>query len=197
MIDLRSVKQAPGVYLMLDLDEHPVYAGQSGNVRKRLRKHLIYQNSDVVADGRLDLYEVRSVLIWYRTEDSTLPLDFDDSQILQHPLDVLEAAVCRQFNPRWNRSVPTWSGPIPSLSLSSPHQRIEVLESEALDLHRRRAERMENRLWHMLRALRNARVSGASARVFEALYLHARDLAELSKGELELRQLRLEKPLMD
>jgi hypothetical protein len=198
MDNLDSVQRVPGVYLMLDLDEKPIYAGKSTNVRKRLKDHLIRQRSDVVTDGLLDVYEVRSVLIWFQSEACALPLVHEDSGGFFDHLDILESAVIRQFKPRWNRSKHNWDGPIPTLSLDNPDRRIEVIETpEALAVRQERTERLQNRLLHMLRALRKARVSGASPKVLHALSLHALELSKMAERGRRSQQGRLESDFLD
>ncbi|WP_157690771.1 GIY-YIG nuclease family protein [Haloplanus rallus] len=49
---------------MFDLDNRPAYAGQSSNLRRRLRQHFIRQDSSVSSYGRLDLWDIVSVSWW-------------------------------------------------------------------------------------------------------------------------------------
>jgi excinuclease UvrABC nuclease subunit len=57
-------RDVPGVYLLLDVDERPLYAGKSGTLRTRLLQHFVRQDSSATADGLLDVYEVLRVLVW-------------------------------------------------------------------------------------------------------------------------------------
>ena len=114
MFALDRVRKAPGVYLLLDLDRKPAYAGQSSNLWKRLRDHLVDQRSDVVTDVLLDVYEVREVVIWYHIKELALPLRTDDNfdrdvMAKRQPLGVMEAAVIASLEPRWNRKKSRWS----------------------------------------------------------------------------------------
>jgi GIY-YIG catalytic domain len=181
MIDLDRVKKAPGVYLMLDLDDKPVYAGQADNLSRRMRDHLISQKSDVVTDGLLDVYEVRSVAIWYRITEFALPLgtdDEDEEDLLAKrlSLDEMEAALIRRYQPRWNRSKPTYAGPIPSLTVDNRDDIIELVEGDELRVRKDALRRIETKLIHLLRAVRKATISGSTRQVRKALVLHACEL---------------------
>ncbi|MFX0117464.1 MAG: GIY-YIG nuclease family protein [Candidatus Hodarchaeota archaeon] len=61
-----------GVYLFLDLDDHYLYAGRSGNIYQRLGDHFVAHNSSIVADGTIDLFEIKRVFVWFMdsTEDT-------------------------------------------------------------------------------------------------------------------------------
>jgi hypothetical protein len=198
MFSLERVKRAPGVYVMMDLDEQPVYGGQSRNLQKRLVDHLIRQRSNVVTDGLLDIYEVRSVLIWYQARDTPLPLVHEDDQVLGDHLDILEAAILWRYRSRWNRGKPSWAGDPSELRLDDPHAVIPLIESsEELRFRSDRMERIENRLLHMLRAVRKARISGAPPKVLRGLSLHADELAELARRGLRRQRSHSDEPLFE
>lgn len=181
MHHLDKVKNAPGVYLMYDLDGLPLYAGKSGHVRSRLKAHFVRQMSDVVADGLVDIYEVSSVAVWYQIVKRPLESEVVEDVGLTEPLDILEKAVIRQFEPRWNRKKPTYSGPLPDLRLIEPFT-ITIIDSpEELKTRRQPLQRIETRLLHMLRVLRKARISGASSKLWRALALHSDELSETCK----------------
>jgi len=42
-----EVRNVPGVYVLFDLDEQALYAGQSKTLRSRLEQHFIRQDSSV------------------------------------------------------------------------------------------------------------------------------------------------------
>lgn len=164
------VRNAPGVYVLFDLDELPLYVGKSGKLRGRLEQHFIRQDSSATADGLLDIYDVLRVAVWYAEGD----------------LDAYEAAAYRQFPPRWNRAVPEWSGPLPTLNLENADVVVGILDSpEEVAVRRQPLERNEAKLLHLIRAVRKAKISGASPAIRKALHRHAEELGELLKGGLD------------
>ena len=90
-----QVKLVPsqiGVYSLCDLDEIPIYVGQSKDgIRQRVRRHLTSARSDVIANRQLDVWEVAFVWSWPVENVSMLdPLEshlfhlFNDSQTLMN-----------------------------------------------------------------------------------------------------------------
>jgi hypothetical protein len=164
------VRNTPGVYVLFDLDERPLYVGKSGKLRGRLEQHFIRQDSSATADGLLDIYDVLRVAVWYAEGD----------------LDAYEAAAYRQFPPRWNRAVPEWSGQLPTLTLDNADVVVGILDSpEEVAVRRQPLERIEAKLLHLIRAVRKAKISGASPAIRRALHRHAEELGELFRSGLD------------
>lgn len=62
---LRNLTSAIGVYALCDLDEIPIYVGQSmDGIRTRVRRHLTSARSDVIANRQLDVWEIAYVWAW-------------------------------------------------------------------------------------------------------------------------------------
>lgn len=163
-----DVRNVPGVYLLIDLDDRPLYFGKSTTLRSRLEQHFIRQDSSATADGLLDIYDVLRVVVWYVDRDPSFSLE------------AYETAVYQRFETRWNRAVPVWSGPVPSLTLDEADVSIGILDSpEELSVRRQPLQRIEAKLLHLLRAVRKAKISGASPGVRQALARHADELSEL------------------
>jgi excinuclease UvrABC nuclease subunit len=48
-----------GVYALCDLDQVPIYVGQSvDGIRTRVRRHLTSARSDVIANRQIDVWEI-------------------------------------------------------------------------------------------------------------------------------------------
>lgn len=64
----RQVQTLPagtGVYALCDLDEVPIYVGQSTDgIRARVRRHLTSARSDVIANRQIDVWEIAYVWAW-------------------------------------------------------------------------------------------------------------------------------------
>src|ERR1041384_7700313 len=62
---LRQLTNEIGVYALCDLDEVPIYVGQSvDGIRARVRRHLTSARSDVIANRQLDVWEIAYVWAW-------------------------------------------------------------------------------------------------------------------------------------
>jgi excinuclease UvrABC nuclease subunit len=74
-----------GVYVLCDLDNIPVYVGQTNDgIRKRVQRHLTSARSDVIANRQIDVWEI--AFVWeYPVEEKT-------------DLDPLEATLFHNFN---------------------------------------------------------------------------------------------------
>ena len=61
-----SLLPAPiGVYALCDLDEVPIYVGQSvDGIRARVRRHLTSARSDIIANRQVDVWEIAYVWAW-------------------------------------------------------------------------------------------------------------------------------------
>lgn len=186
MFPLERVKKAPGVYLMLDLDHAPVYAGQATNLHKRLKEHFVNQRTDVLTDVLLDIYEVRCVLVWYAVEAFALPFEPEDTlnedvRAKSHSLDILEAALLREHKPRWNRGKKPYAGSLPVLNERNADLEVSLIDPQELELRRDAKQRIETKLLHMLRAIRKVRISGGSRTVRFGLIQHAVELLQLCR----------------
>ena len=74
---VRRVPAPVGVYALCDLDEVPIYVGQSTDgIRSRVRRHLTSARSDVIANRQLDVWEVAYVWSW-PTEDRSIIDDLE------------------------------------------------------------------------------------------------------------------------
>lgn len=62
---LRGLPKETGVYALCDLDEVPIYVGQStDSIRARVRRHLTSARSDVIANRQIDVWEIAFVWAW-------------------------------------------------------------------------------------------------------------------------------------
>jgi len=62
-----------GVYVLCDLDDVPIYVGQSTDgIRARVQRHLTSARSDVIANRQIDVWEVAYVRAYPVAEKSQL-----------------------------------------------------------------------------------------------------------------------------
>jgi excinuclease UvrABC nuclease subunit len=56
---VRQLTNEIGVYALCDLDNVPVYVGQSSDgIRKRVSRHLTSARSDIIANRQIDVWEI-------------------------------------------------------------------------------------------------------------------------------------------
>lgn len=118
---VKSLTNETGVYILCDLDNVPIYVGQSKDgIRARVARHLTSARSDIIANRQIDVWEI--AFVW------TYPLS-DNSQI-----GLVEALLFHYFNPRsqlMNGSIPALP---PAIPLPVPSQIIQVMsDAEILD----------------------------------------------------------------
>jgi len=62
---LRQLPTTIGIYALCDLDEVPIYVGQSTDeISARVRRHLTSARSDVIANRQIDVWEIAYVWAW-------------------------------------------------------------------------------------------------------------------------------------
>lgn len=125
---LYELTDSVGVYALCDLDQVPIYIGQSQDgIRARVRRHLTSARSDVIANRQIDVWEVAYVWAW--------PMD-DVNQ-----LDNVEAVLFHQFDAQsrlMNGTVPLK----PKRNISLPEKySLQVLPDEEISLRRQPRQR--------------------------------------------------------
>ena|SRR5438552_11593982 len=61
----RKIPPQIGVYALCDLDEVPIYVGQSTDgIRARVNRHITSARSDIIANRMIDVWEVAFVWCW-------------------------------------------------------------------------------------------------------------------------------------
>ena len=62
---LSELTNDTGVYALCDIDEIPIYLGQSvDGIRTRVQRHLTSARSDVIANRQVDVWEIGYVWAW-------------------------------------------------------------------------------------------------------------------------------------
>ena len=152
----------PGVYCMLDLDGEPAYAGQTSNLRSRLKQHFIRQDSSVVSYGRLDIWDIACV-DWWKTPNK----------------NQAEKALLSKYQPYLNFdaeiSAPTKTAVI---DLENPDGTIELVSKEELEFRSEPYNRSKQKLEHILRMMDKIKLAGHSKDTKETLYEHQRIFSE-------------------
>jgi len=109
-----------GVYILCDLDNIPVYVGQSKDgIRQRVQRHLTSARSDVIANRQIDVWEIAFVWEYPVAEKSDL--------------DQLEAILFHHFNSKsrlMNGTNPLKPNPV--LPIPEPAKMVQVMTNEEI-----------------------------------------------------------------
>lgn len=125
-----------GVYILCDLDEVPIYVGQSKDgIRQRVRRHLTSARSDIIANRQLDVWEV--AYVWgYPVNE-------------KNQIGPLEARLYHAFNPISqviNGIVPA----VPSdlSAIPDPAQKIQVMSDAEIASRKEAPQRLPRQAGH-------------------------------------------------
>ncbi|ODJ92061.1 excinuclease ABC subunit C [Pseudomonas viridiflava] len=112
-----------GVYALCDLDNVPIYVGQSKDgIRSRVARHLTSARSDIIANRQIDVWEI--AYVW------AYPVPYPDA------INALEAQLFHFFNAQ----SPLMNGTVPPNdnygSAPQPTQIVQVMPEA--EIHKRR-----------------------------------------------------------
>jgi len=133
---LRNLPAETGVYALCDLDEVPIYVGQSTDgIRARVRRHLTSARSDVIANRQVDVWEVAFVWAWPMSD--------------RQKIGPLEDHLFHEFN---NQS-PLVNGAIPdnpaALDFPVPEKvRVQVMDDGEIQVRQDPALRFPRQIQH-------------------------------------------------
>lgn len=117
---LRQLTNQIGCYALCDLDEVPIYVGQSvDGIRSRVNRHLTSARSDIIANRQVDVWEI--AYVW------AFPVD---NKIKIQPLEDALFHSFHKASPLMNGKVP----PVPAvLSIPEPSQRLQVMSPQEIE----------------------------------------------------------------
>jgi hypothetical protein len=109
-----------GCYVLCDLDQVPIFIGQSIGIRGRARPHLTAARSDIIANQQIDVWEI--AWVWaYPVKNRT-----DTS--------VIESALFHKFHPQsalMNGRVP--KKPARGIKVPAPSQKVQVMADAEIE----------------------------------------------------------------
>jgi GIY-YIG catalytic domain len=172
---VRTLTNEIGCYVLCDLDQVPIYVGQSvDGIRKRVNRHLTSARSDIIANRQIDVWEI--AWVWaYPVKDKA-------------EIGALEDALFHEFH---GRSA-LMNGKVPKQLTSrakaaGPSQRVQVMsdaeiaekKDPALRLPRQ-AEHYNQIVGHFLAVKNSKEIAGAIQAHFERLQKYHRQLLGLA-----------------
>ena len=168
---LRSLTDRIGCYVLCDLDETPIYVGQSvDGIRSRVNRHLTSARSDIIANRQIDVWEI--AWVWaYPVEQ-------------REDIDALETTLFHAFTAR--SALMNGKAPKAPARLSpppEPFQRLQVMaEAEIIEKRDpalrlpRQIEHYSQIVGHYLAVKQSKEIAGAMEAHFLRLTKYHRDL---------------------
>jgi hypothetical protein len=172
---VRTLTNEIGCYVLCDLDQVPIYVGQSvDGIRSRVNRHLTSARSDIIANRQIDVWEIAWVWAYPAKNKAEIGVLEDE---LFHAFDSKSALMNGKVpKPRGNR-----------VSLREPSQKVQVMsdaemaekKDPALRLPRQ-AEHYSQIVGHFLAVKNSREIAGAIEAHFERLQKYHRQLLGLA-----------------
>lgn len=172
---VRTLTNKIGCYVLCDLDQVPIYVGQSvDGIRARVNRHLTSARSDIIANRQVDVWEI--AWVWaYPAPDRAA-------------IDPLENALFHEFHPKsalMNGKVPKQQTSM--VEAPEPFQRVQVMaDAEILEKRDpalrlpRQAEHYSQIAGHFL-AVKNSKEIAVSIQAhFQRLQKYHKELLNLA-----------------
>lgn len=125
-----------GVYVLADLDQVPIYVGQSKDgIRSRVSRHLTSARSDIIANRQIDVWEI--AYVW------AFPVS-DKSEI-----DALEAVLFHHYDPQsqlMNGALPRRPDVLPTRP--EPSQIVQVMSDAEIEDRKQAEQRLPRQASH-------------------------------------------------
>jgi hypothetical protein len=172
---LRNLTNQIGCYVLCDLDEVPIYVGQSvDGIRARVNRHLTSARSDIIANRQIDVWEI--AWVW------AYPVE------ARADITPLENALFHSFHKHsalMNGKVP--SRPPRGCRVPAPAERIQVMADAEIIEKRdpalrlpRQAEHYSQIVGHFLAVKNSKEIAVAMQAHFERLSKYHRELLGLA-----------------
>lgn len=149
-----------GCYVLADLDNVPIYVGQSvDGIKSRVRRHLTSARSDIIANRQIDVWEI--AYVW------AYPVE------AKSEIQSLEAALFNTFD---NQST-LMNGSIPKamaskIDLPDPIQIVQVIEQDDLEDRLNPEIRLPRQAEHYARLVDHYLVVKQSAQIARSMDAH-------------------------
>lgn len=164
-----------GVYALCDLDNIPIYVGQSTDgIRQRVARHLTSARSDIIANRQIDVWEI--AYVW------TYPVDSKAT------INALEAQLFHVFNPQsqlMNGAVPPDRGYGPA---PKPQQVVQVMPDDEIRERKDAVQRLPRQAGHYAQIVDHFLAVKNSPQIARAMDAHFGRLHKYHKTLLGLAE---------
>lgn len=133
---VKSLTNDIGVYVLADLDNVPIYVGQSKDgIRSRVARHLTSARSDIIANRQIDVWEI--AYVWaYPVSDP-------------NNISPLEAALFHRYNKKSQLMNGATLPPPPNkFTIPEPSQVVQVMSGEEIKDKLDEAQRLPRQAAH-------------------------------------------------
>ena len=176
----RTLTNEVGCYVLCDLDQVPIYVGQSTDgIRSRVYRHLTSARSDIIANRQVDVWEI--AWVW------AYPIARED-------IGPLEDALFHKFHEQsalMNGKIPP---PVPArrTRLPEPAQVVQVMSDEEIAEKRnpdlrlpRQAEHYSQIVGHFISVKNSPEIAMAIRAHFQRLEKYHRQLLGIATDDVE------------
>ena len=170
---VRKLTSQIGVYVLCDLDNVPVYVGQSKDgIRQRVQRHLTSARSDVIANRQIDVWEI--AFVWeYPVQDRT-------------ELDPLETVLFHRFNNLQRLMNGTNPAPItPPNTFPEPANIVQVMTDEEIVDRKKTELRLPRQAHHYAQLVGHFVSVKNSDQIAKAMDAHFQRLAKYHSQMLQ------------
>jgi hypothetical protein len=173
---VRTLTNEVGCYVLCDLDQVPIYVGQSTDgIRARVNRHLTSARSDIIANRQIDVWEI--AYVWaYPVPDKANITPLEDALFwLFHPKSAL-----------MNGKAPKSAQPSKPTKVK-PSQVVQVMADDEIAEKRdpalrlpRQAQHYGQIVGHFLAVKNSKEIAGSMAAHFQRLQRYHRELLNLA-----------------
>lgn len=168
-----------GVYVLCDLDNVPIYVGQSKDgIRSRVARHLTSARSDIIANRQIDVWEI--AYVW------TYPVASADT------INTLEAQLFHAYNPQ----SPLINGTVPPNGdygdPPEPEQKVQVMTDDEIRDRKNATQRLPRQaahyaqiVGHFLAVKNSPHIARAMDAHFERLHKYHRTLLGFAEDQAD------------
>lgn len=180
---VRTLVREIGCYVLCDLDQVPIYVGQSTDgIRSRVNRHLTSARSDIIANRQVDVWEIAWVWAYPVTDKSMIgPLEEALFRHFHAASALMNGKVLKTPKEDY------FSAPPPNVEVPKPAQIVQVMSDaeiqEKLDPAMRlprQAEHYSQIVGHFLAVKNSKEIAVAIQAHFERLHKYHRTLLGLA-----------------
>ncbi len=171
---IKTLTTQIGVYILCDLDNIPVYVGQSRDgIRQRVQRHLTSARSDVIANRQIDVWEI--AFVWeYPVKDKA-------------EMGPLEAVLFHYFNPKsrlMNGTIPP--KPASLKNIPKPSKVVQVMDNQEIAEKKTVELRLPRQADHYAQIVGHFLAVKNSNQIARAMDAHFKRLSKYHEVMLEL-----------